>query len=42
MLQGRFAKLGIETLAVDRLVLFRQNDHISPFRIVDHWLLRAN
>jgi putative phosphonate metabolism protein len=42
MLQGRFAKLGIETLAVDRLVLFRQNDHLSPFRIVDHWLLRAN
>jgi putative phosphonate metabolism protein len=41
MLQERFAKLDIATLAIDRLVLFRQNDNVSRFRIVDHWPLRA-
>jgi putative phosphonate metabolism protein len=41
MLQDRFAGLGIERLAVDRLVLFRQNDNSSRFRIVDQWPLRT-
>jgi putative phosphonate metabolism protein len=41
MLQDRFAGLGIERLAIDRLVLFRQNDAASRFRIIGQWPLRA-
>jgi putative phosphonate metabolism protein len=41
MLQDRFAGLGIERIAVDRLVLFRQNDAASRFRIIGQWPLRA-
>jgi putative phosphonate metabolism protein len=42
MLQDRFVGLGIERLAVDRLVLFRQNDTASRFRIIGQWPLRAS
>lgn len=41
MLQARFAGLGIERIAIDRLVLFRQNDNSSRFRIIGQWVLRA-
>jgi putative phosphonate metabolism protein len=41
MLQDRFAELRIERLAIDRLVLFHQNDNASRFHIIDHWPLRA-
>jgi putative phosphonate metabolism protein len=41
MLQDRFAGLGIERLAIDRLVLFRQNDAASRFRFIGQWPLRA-
>ncbi len=41
MLQDRFADLGIERLAIDRLVLFRQNDNGSRFHVIGHWPLRA-
>jgi len=41
MLQARFAGLGIESIAIDRLVLFRQNDKASRFRIIGQWLLHT-
>jgi putative phosphonate metabolism protein len=41
MLQNRFAGLGIERFAVDRLVLFHQNDSSSRFRIIGQWPLRT-
>jgi len=41
MLQARFAGLGIERIAVDRLVLFRQNDNASRFRIIGQWPLHT-
>jgi len=41
MLQARFAGLGIERIAVDRLVLLRQNDNASRFRIIGQWPLRT-
>ncbi|HWL20866.1 MAG TPA: DUF1045 domain-containing protein [Bradyrhizobium sp.] len=41
MLQARFAGLGMERIAVDRLVLFRQNDNASRFRIIGQWPLHT-
>jgi len=41
LLQQRFAALNLETLAIDRIALFRQADAASRFRIVDQWQLRA-
>jgi len=41
MLQARFAGLGIKRIAVDRLVLLRQNDNASRFRIIGQWPLRT-
>jgi putative phosphonate metabolism protein len=39
MLQGRFADLGLERLAIDRIALFSQNDGTSRFRIIGQWPL---
>ncbi|MBB4426664.1 putative phosphonate metabolism protein [Bradyrhizobium sp. CIR48] len=39
MLRTRFAALGIETLAIDRIALFRQDDASARFHIVDEWPL---
>jgi putative phosphonate metabolism protein len=41
MLQARFAGLGMERIAIDRLVLFRQNDKASRFRIIGQWPLHT-
>jgi len=41
MLRVRFAALGLATLAIDRIVVFRQDDADSRFRIVGQWELRA-
>jgi putative phosphonate metabolism protein len=41
MLRKRFSEIGLKTLAIDRIALFRQDDKDSRFRIVDHWKLRA-
>jgi putative phosphonate metabolism protein len=41
MLRERFARLELETLAVDRLALFRQDDAKARFTIVGDWPLRA-
>ena len=40
MLRHHFSTLGIETLAIDRLALFRQERADSRFGILDHWRLR--
>ncbi|MBC9879779.1 DUF1045 domain-containing protein [Bradyrhizobium sp. INPA01-394B] len=39
MLRGRFAALQLETLAIDRITLFRQDDAKARFRIIDEWKL---
>ncbi|GMO12251.1 DUF1045 domain-containing protein [Bradyrhizobium sp. TM233] len=39
MLRPRFATLGLETLAIDRIALFRQDDASARFHIVDEWPL---
>ena len=41
MLRNRFASTGIETLAIDRIAVFRQENAASRFRIVGQWELRA-
>jgi putative phosphonate metabolism protein len=41
MLRGRFSKIGLTMLAIDRIALFRQDDAHARFRIVNHWKLRA-
>jgi len=40
MLKDRFAATGLDTLAIDRIALFRQDDAASRFRIIGHWPLR--
>jgi putative phosphonate metabolism protein len=42
MLRGRFASTGLQRLAIDRIVAFRQDEAASRFRIVGQWALRAN
>lgn len=39
VLAERFAILGLDTLPIDRIALFRQDNAVSRFRIVDHWKL---
>ena len=39
MLRARFAALGLDTLAIDRIALFRQDDAKARFRIIDEWML---
>jgi hypothetical protein len=39
MLRERFSALGLKTLAIDRIALFRQDDEDSRFRILSHWKL---
>lgn len=39
MLRARFAGLGIDTLAIDRIALFRQDDAKARFRIIGEWVL---
>lgn len=39
MLRGRFAALGLDTLAIDRIALFKQDDAKAKFRIVGEWAL---
>lgn len=41
MLRQRFGELGLDTLAIDRLALFRQEDAAARFRIISHWPLRG-
>ena len=41
MLRHRFAAIGLDTLAIDRIALFCQNNAQARFRIVNHWKLRS-
>ena len=41
MLRARFARLGLQRLDIDRLVLFKQNDVKAGFEIIGDWKLRA-
>jgi putative phosphonate metabolism protein len=41
MLKKRFSLLGLATLAVDRIAVFRQENAASRFRVVGQWELRA-
>jgi putative phosphonate metabolism protein len=40
-LRQRFSNLGLTALAIDRIVLFRQDGAGARFRILGHWQLRA-
>jgi putative phosphonate metabolism protein len=42
MLQTRFSAIGLKTLAIDRIALFRQENAASRFRIVKQWELRSS
>jgi putative phosphonate metabolism protein len=42
MLKDRFSALGLKTLAIDRIALFRQDDADSRFRIVGSYVLRES
>ncbi len=39
MLRARFAALGLHTLTIDRIALFKQDDANARFRIVGEWTL---
>ena len=39
MLRTRFAALGLDTLAIDRMALFRQDEAKARFRIIGEWTL---
>jgi hypothetical protein len=39
MLQTRFASLRLDTLAIDRLALFKQDETKARFRIIAEWAL---
>lgn len=39
MLRARLAGLGLETLEIDRITLFRQDDATARFRIIGEWML---
>ncbi|UEM13607.1 DUF1045 domain-containing protein [Bradyrhizobium barranii subsp. barranii] len=39
MLRARFAALGLDTLAIDRIALFKQDDTKARFRLVGEWAL---
>ena len=41
MLRGRFARLGLKTLEIDRIALFKQVDTSARFTIIGDWPLRA-
>jgi putative phosphonate metabolism protein len=42
MLLNSFSAIGLKTLAIDRVAVFRQENANSRFRIVKHWQLRSN
>jgi putative phosphonate metabolism protein len=39
MLRARFATLGLDTLTIDRIALFKQDDAKARFRIIGEWAL---
>jgi putative phosphonate metabolism protein len=41
MLRHRFSVIGLDTLVIDRIALFRQENAEERFRIIHHWKLRG-
>ena len=41
MLRDRFSAVGLKTLAIDRVALFRQDDADARFRIVGYHVLKS-
>lgn len=41
MLRNRFSEIGLATLPIDRIAVFRQENQDSRFRIMEHWKLHA-
>jgi putative phosphonate metabolism protein len=41
MLRKRFSAIGLKTLAIDGIAVFRQDNADSRFRAVNHWKLRT-
>jgi putative phosphonate metabolism protein len=39
MLRDRFAAIGLATLAIDRIAVFRQDNAASRFQVLNHWAL---
>ena len=42
MLRNSFSAVGLKTLAIDTIAVFRQENADSRFRIVKDWQLRSN
>jgi hypothetical protein len=42
MLRDSFSAVGLKTLTIDRIAVFRQENADSRFRIVKDWQLRGN
>ena len=42
MLRNGFSAIGLKTLAIDRIAVFRQENADSRFLIVKHWPLCSN
>ena len=40
ILRNRFSAIGLKTLAIDRIAVFRQDDADSRFRVVTHYVLK--
>jgi putative phosphonate metabolism protein len=40
MLRSRFSQLGLRSLSIDRIGVFRQDSAVSRFRVAAHWKLR--
>ena len=41
MLRARFAGLGLDTLEIDRITLFKQDDAKTRFRVIGEWTLAS-
>ena len=41
MLRARFAGLGLDTLEIDRITLFKQDDAKTRFRVIGEWALAS-
>ena len=42
MLRARFSEIGLKSLAIDRIAVFRQQGPDSRFRVIKHWKLRPD
>jgi putative phosphonate metabolism protein len=42
MLRNSFSAIGLDTLVIDRIAVFRQENAASRFRVMNHWKLRED